>query len=102
MGYGNVSVGTSATLIVAENKRRTYLQIYHNGTNAVFYGMNNSVTTANGSVLKSDKTREWKYDTDKRTQEETLYTGPIYGIVASGTEDVRYWEEDDTTDTRET
>lgn len=98
----NQDVSTSAVEIVPENKRRTFLAIYHNGSVTIHLGKDNSVTTSNGFPLLAGTTRTWKLEVDKETQEETLYTGPIFGIADSGTQDIRYWEDDDTSNTRET
>lgn len=101
MGYGNVTVTTSAGVLVAENKRRTALKIYHNGSTTIYVGSDNSVTTSNGYPLPAGAELTLDIDTDKRTNEETLYTGDIYAI-GTGSDDIRYWEFDDTSDTRQT
>jgi len=94
--YNAVSVGTSATSILAANKRRTAYELYNNGTATVFWGSNNSVTTSNGMALKQGERRVVTRETASDRQDEHIYTGAIFGIVASGTVNVRYWEEDDT------
>jgi hypothetical protein len=99
MSYGNISVTSSATLIKAENKHRTSLIIRNNGTAEFFYGLDSSVTVANGFPVKADEVLNLEVDVDKVTLEETLYTGPIYGIAAT-TQDVRFVETDDVTDVR--
>lgn len=81
MAYGNVSVAVTATVIRAANEKRTYLIIYNNGTANVFVGDDASVTTSNGFPLIS--TGSWI---------EMTYKGAVYGIVASGTVDVRWLE----------
>ena len=98
--YGNVSVANTATSILAENRRRTEVRLYNNGSNTIFLGFDSSVTTSNGYILKSDT--EFKLSLDGGSWQErdgSLYTGAIQGIVASGTEDLRYIEFDDTEDT---
>lgn len=99
MAYGNISVTTSATEIVPQNKRRTSLIIRNNGTDTVYWGHDNSVTTSNGFPLKTDEILRLQVDTTKESLEEILYTGAIFGIAAT-TQDVRFVETDDVTDVR--
>jgi hypothetical protein len=82
-----VSVGTSATLIIAGNEARTSIYIENSagdGTVLVL-GQDTTLTTANGIeiadgglVMEDMGNRLWK--------------GDWYGIVAAGTADVRVWE----------
>lgn len=78
--YGNVAVAVTATLIRAANTTRSNIHIRNNGAATVFLGTDTSVTTANGYALPAggEFTDEW-------------WPGAIYGIVASGTVDVRYF-----------
>lgn len=101
MSYANKTVTTSAAVLVAENKRRTALKIYHNGSTTIYLGTNSSVTTSNGYPFPVGAEFTLRLDVDKRTGEEVLYTGDIYAI-GTGSDDIRYWEFDDTADTRET
>jgi hypothetical protein len=88
MAYGNIAVGTSATVILVANPKRTMFQLYHDGTSAaIYHGENSSVTTANGYTLA--QTGEYK---DETTIGRKCYQGAVYGIVASSTEDLRYIE----------
>jgi len=80
MNYGNITVTTSATLIKATNASRKSIVIRNYGSAALFIGGNNSVTTANGFEVPASQSIYIK-DTDE-----------VYGIVASGTLDVRYLE----------
>lgn len=82
----NVSVGTTATLIVPSNAKRTSLILENEGTAEVYIGKDNTVTTANGVKIVVDGTL------CEDAGGTRVYKGPIYGIVASGTADVRYWE----------
>jgi len=100
--YAAVSVGATATLIKAANLSRTYLRIVNWGTNPVFLGNDSSVTVSNGIPLVSakfyGKDGVWEKGIDEADADSKAlrtFKGPVYGIVASGTEDVRYWEEDD-------
>ena len=88
MGYGakTVPATSGGIVIIAANKARTGYKIYHNGTNPVYIGTDVSVTAANGYVLKADKEFTEYMDADRDAIDRTIYTGNIYGIVASGTE----------------
>ena len=79
--YGSVSVGTSATQILASNSNRKALIIYNNGDTTVYIGLDSNVTTTSGMPLPP-----YAYMHVKD------YTGPVYGIVSSGSADVRYVE----------
>jgi len=80
MNYGNISVTTAATLIKATNASRKSILVRNYGSASLFIGGNNSVTTGNGFEVQANQSIYIK-DTDE-----------IYGIVASGTLDVRYLE----------
>ncbi len=84
--YGTVTVAATATLIVAANTNRKDLELNNVGAVVVYLGMDNSVTTSNGFSLYEDSFRDiYKGSTGN-------YLGDVYGIAASGTADVRYWE----------
>ena len=86
MAYNTVTVADTATLIVAANTQRRNLTIVNSSLIAtVFIGPDASITTANAIPLYGSSTR----DQDRIPEG---YQGPIYGIVATGTADVRYWE----------
>lgn len=87
MSYGTISVGTSATEITAGNtKRRSLLICNTESAKTVYVGPDTSVTTANGFPLyPNQSTSITKFIAEH-------YHGPVYGIVAAGTADVRYWE----------
>jgi hypothetical protein len=85
MSYGTVTVTNSATLIIADNTKRRNLSIVNHGTTDIFIGPDSSVTSSNGLPLYSGVTR----DQDRIPEG---WQGPVYGITASGTSDVRYWE----------
>lgn len=80
MTNGNITVTTSATLIKATNTSRKSILIRNNGSSTLFIGGNNSVATSTGYQVTVGQSI-YLYDTDE-----------IYGIVASGTLDVRYLE----------
>jgi|19_taG_2_1085344.scaffolds.fasta_scaffold37955_2 hypothetical protein len=80
MNNGNITVGATATLIKATNTSRKSILIRNNGSSTLYIGGNNSVTTSTGYTVTVGQSI-YIYDTDE-----------IYGIVASGTENVRYLE----------
>jgi hypothetical protein len=85
MAYGNISVLTTATLIVAGNCARKGLSIVNHGTQDVFIGIDTAITVSNALPL-------YQYSTRDQMKISEGYFGPVYGITASGTSDVRYWE----------
>ena len=87
MSYNTITVGTSATLIVGANgKRRNLTLVNTSEAVPVYIGPDSSITTANAVPL---------YETGTRDQDVVPegFKGDIYGIVSTGTADVRYWEE---------
>lgn len=85
MAYGNVDVLTTATLIVSANCQRKNLSIVNNGAKSVFLGSDSSVTVSTGFPL-------FQFSTRDQSKIPEGYLGDIYGIVTTGTADVRYWE----------
>lgn len=86
MAYNTVSVSDSATLIVAANEQRRNLTIVNTSLSVIVYiGPDSSITTSNAIPLYQNQTR----DQDRIPEG---YQGDVYGIVGSGTADVRYWE----------
>ena len=84
--YTNVSVGNTATLIVAANSGRQELFITNNSTSPdIFIGSDSSVTASTGLPLYAGQTRE-------RSRGFSIWLGNVYGISASGTADIRVWE----------
>lgn len=82
----NVNVGNTATLIAAANPKRQELIITNNSVSPDAYiGPDSSVTTTTGLPLYAGQTRE-------RSRGFSIWLGPVYGIVASGTADIRVWE----------
>jgi len=82
--YGPITVTTSATEIVVPASNKKGLFLVNNSAVTVFVGPDSSITTSNAiplyarSVLSfGGKDQAWK--------------GSIYGIVASGTADTRFW-----------
>lgn len=83
-GYDTVSVTDSATLIMASRPGRNVLVVYNNGETTVFVGMDENVTTSNGIPILPQSSYT---QTGQR-----VWMGPVYGIVGSGTSDVRFWD----------
>ena len=78
-----VNVGTSVTLILAQNANRKGFYIMNYGANTIFLG-NSTVPVGNGLPF---------YPGDVLTEEDLPVTAAIYGIVAADTEEVRIIEE---------
>jgi hypothetical protein len=72
-----ISVGTTATLLVAANIMDQTVQLHNLGGGAVYIG-NASVTTSNG----------YKMDNTDKLQIPVGDNEALYGIVASGTNTV--------------
>ena len=86
MAFNTVTVTTSATLIIASNTNRKSLLIGNTSAGTVYLGDTTSVTTANGFPLPQNA------QLSEDSGGTRMYMGAVYGIVASGTSDVRYWE----------
>lgn len=83
--YNTVTVQSSgATLILAANTWRSGCTIQNNGSVTVYIGTDSSVATGTGIVLTAGS----NYDFNGFQN----YRGPIYGLAASATADVRYME----------
>lgn len=81
VAYGNAACTSAATLIAAANYERKGLIIRAlDGT--VYIGDDSSVTTSTGFPLYSGESFS-----------SQAFLGTVYGITASGTVNVRYWEE---------
>ena len=86
MKYGAVTVTTTATLIIADNTARTEVVLTNTSDDTVVYiGQDSSVTVNNGTPFYENQTRG-------HTRGFCSYLGPIWGIVSSGSADIRYWE----------
>lgn len=81
--YGNVSVGTTATLIRPSAAGRASVMVKNNDPALVLYvGFDSSVTTANGFPVGPGEAAWWGD-----------YTGAVYGIAPSSTIDTRWTTE---------
>ena len=85
MAYGTVTVSDTATKIVDAQTDRQELTLVNNSENVVYLGQDDSVTTSNGVPL-------YETQTQNRSLTTGFWRGPVYGIVSSGSSDVRYWE----------
>ena len=82
----NISVTSTATLILADNPQRLSLIITNNGSSTVYIGQTNTVTSTTGVPLQADSILTEDSGGTK------MYCGPIWGITDTGTADVRVWE----------
>lgn len=86
IAYSNVTVqSTSPTLIKASNNARRGIQVYNNGNVIIYVGPDSSVTTSTGIPVLPQSL----YET---SGEKQGWRGAIYGLAASSTSDVRYFE----------
>ena len=86
MAYNNISVGATATLIVAANSKRQSLIITNDGTVTLYVGPDSSVTATNGIQIEEDG------NFTEDSGGSRVYQGDWYGIVSAGTGDCRFWE----------
>lgn len=86
MATVTVAATAGGTLIIAPNPARLGVILTNTGTQTVYIGQDTTVTSANGVPLKQDSTLTEDNGGTK------MYCGPIYGITATSTADVRYWE----------
>lgn len=88
--YGASSVVSTAggTAIVSNLTQRRRILIRNNGTAIVYIGFDSSVTTSNGFPIMPQDSLELGGEFASRKP-------AIYGIAASGTQDVRYlaWDQ---------
>ena len=88
MAYNTVTVAATSggTLIVAANPQRLSLIITNTDVQTVYIAQDTSITSATGVPLLTNGTLTEDSGGTK------MYCGPIYGITATSTSDVRYWE----------
>ena len=82
--YNAVTVTIAATLIKASNANRLSLQITNTSGEVCYIAFDSSVTATNGFPLAQN-------DVLSLTGSD-LYTGAVYGITASSTANIRYFE----------
>lgn len=84
--HNQVSVGTSATLIREANaKRREILITQITGTQIVYLGDDQNVSSSNSQYLGSSAGNSFS----------TIYRGAIYGIAATSAQTVSWAEEEE-------
>lgn len=81
MNFTKASPTTTATLLLAANRRRTGVTLVNEGSVAVYINFNSGVTTSTGFPIPVGGDLEIEGTTDT-----------IYGITASGTGDIRIAE----------
>lgn len=81
-----VTVGTTATLVIPANVRRTSFYLLNNGAESMFVGETASATTvaAGFPLAASSQVSE--------DEGNNVYKGDVFAIVAVGTEEARFWE----------
>lgn len=89
MATSAVSVGTSATVLVAQNFERIGLIIENLSSQVVYMGTDSSDTTSSGITLQPAERRVFDFD---GAIPQFFFSGGLWGIVASGTADVRVME----------
>lgn len=80
--YGNVTIGTTAALITAQDGgRKSVLVENAHASNVLYVGNDSSVTTSNGFKIAAGASQRF-YE-----------PGPLYGIASAASTDVRYYKE---------
>lgn len=81
--HNQVTVGTSATVVVAAGAKRRRVSVMQHGTIPVFFGATSGVTAANGFRIPGVDGFSWPF----------FVTSGIWAIVASGTQVISYLDE---------
>jgi hypothetical protein len=81
--FGQITVATTATLIRSTNANRSAIVVVNHGSTNVFIGFTSAVTTTTGVLLAGIPGQTLAIQT----------RSDIYGIVASGTQAVGFYEE---------
>jgi len=79
--YGQTSVSTTPAEVVAANAERQSVLIQNTGSDPVYVGFDNAVTASDGIEVAAGG-----------TYADDTYTGDVYVIAGSGTNDVRFQE----------
>lgn len=79
--FGSTAVGTTATEVLTATTGRKSLLVQNAGSGPVYVGFDNTVTTANGVEIAAGG-----------TYADETYSGSVYVIAASGTQDIRFQE----------
>lgn len=83
--YNTVTVSTTATQILGASSNRKGLLITNEGNIKVFVGPDASITASNAVSIPPDGSLSL-------SGFDEAWRGDVYGICASDTVDVRYWE----------
>lgn len=83
-GYGNLSIGTSSSIVIVSDNARKAAIIYNNGSAVVYLGMDSTVTTTNGLPILPQASLE-------TANRYGGWRGDIYAISGSPSQDIRYW-----------
>lgn len=92
MAYSNKTIATTATAIVAKNLARIALLVRNNSAVTIYLGEDSSVTTSNGYPLEAGDEIVYENPGESSQLPAGVYRGPLYGIVATGTADLRYMD----------
>ena len=88
MSYGVVTVGTAATLIVAENPNRIEINIQNTGTYNLWLGQDANVTTATGGIVLGENA---SYSTES-SEAGKCWLGNFYAVTNTANVTANYWE----------
>jgi hypothetical protein len=81
--YNQITIATTATLIRSTNANRSAIVVVNHGSTNVFIGFNSAVTTSTGIMLVGIPGSSLTFQT----------RSDIYGIAASGTQAIGFYEE---------
>lgn len=84
VSYGSVTVTTSPTVIMASNPARKGYGFINNSIVDLYFGPDSSITTSNAMFVTGTGNVTDSGDGDD-------FRGSIYGVVSTGTANVRYW-----------
>jgi len=82
---GAVNVTSTVTLALEGRGRRIGVIFQNKGSEDVYLGPDTSITTSNTISVPAGGFLNM-------SNKSGLFRGPIYGITATGTVDLRYWE----------
>ena len=91
MGFGNIRVGNTATLIVKNNAQRQSLILTNASTSGIVYlGPDETVASGNAATVLTAYGSNLAEDSGGTR----MFMGDVYGITtsANGTADVLWWE----------
>ena len=83
----HVDVTGAATLVIPQNVRRTSFYLFNNGNNRVFLCETNAVDIVDGFPLEA-------FSQFSEDEGNNIWKGDIWAITTGTTEELRYWERD--------